>query len=429
MSVHAQKIPQRRGACPGLSAPIQTGDGLLVRLMPIGTIPLAAFAGLCAAARQHGNGVIEITARGNVQVRGLTVASAPQFAAAVAGLDMAVADGIPILTNPLAGFAAEEILNAAALAADLRLELERRSLAARVGPKVSVAIDGGGALNLDRLAADVRLRAAVINGDVVLRVGIGGDGTGAAQLGFVELADCVEVATRLLEILARRGRDVRAGEILATEGIAAFRAAVADLLVGEPSSYTARQAGEAIGVHRLLDGSIAYGIGLGFGHSDAALLEQLAEAARWAGARGWRVAGRVLIAIGLMAEASSELAAEAERLGFIVRADDARRHVIACAGAPICASGQIASRAIASAVAEAAAPHLDSSFAVHISGCVKGCAHPAPAALTVVGTPGGCALIANGSTHDTPFAVVATDELPAAIAKYTRELKREDGHV
>ncbi|MGH6831581.1 MAG: hypothetical protein ACRECM_00945, partial [Methyloceanibacter sp.] len=36
-----------RGACPGLSVPMETGDGLLVRLMPAGPIPLDTFIGLC----------------------------------------------------------------------------------------------------------------------------------------------------------------------------------------------------------------------------------------------------------------------------------------------------------------------------------------------------------------------------------------------
>ena len=68
----------RRGACPGLSAPMATGDGLLARLTPSGsTIALDAFAGLCAAARTHGNGIIEITSRGSIQIRGLSAASAP----------------------------------------------------------------------------------------------------------------------------------------------------------------------------------------------------------------------------------------------------------------------------------------------------------------------------------------------------------------
>ena len=71
MTALAINRSQRRGACPGLSAPMPTGDGLLVRLLPIGTIPLAAFAQLCAAARREGNGIIEVTGRGSIQVRGL----------------------------------------------------------------------------------------------------------------------------------------------------------------------------------------------------------------------------------------------------------------------------------------------------------------------------------------------------------------------
>jgi precorrin-3B synthase len=89
MTMTATAVPRRRGACPGLSTPMQTGDGLLVRLLPTGTIPLAAFAALCGEARMHGNGVIEITSRGSIQVRGLSGASAPQFADTIAALDIA----------------------------------------------------------------------------------------------------------------------------------------------------------------------------------------------------------------------------------------------------------------------------------------------------------------------------------------------------
>ena len=76
----------RRGACPGLSAPMPTGDGLLARLTPVGSIALDAFAGLCAAARAHGNGIVEVTSRGSIQVRGLRPETAPLFAAEVAAL-------------------------------------------------------------------------------------------------------------------------------------------------------------------------------------------------------------------------------------------------------------------------------------------------------------------------------------------------------
>ena len=102
-----------------------TGDGLLARLLPTGTIALDAFRGLCAAARQHGNGIIEITARGSIQVRGLNAASAIRFADAVGGLGIAMADTIPVLNNPLAGLDADEILDAGAIAAALRGALAR----------------------------------------------------------------------------------------------------------------------------------------------------------------------------------------------------------------------------------------------------------------------------------------------------------------
>lgn len=426
MTARAVNLPRRRGACPGLSAPMQTGDGLLVRLMPIGSIAISAFLGLCAAAQRHGNGVIEVTSRGSIQVRGLSASSAPQFAADIGTLGIAAQEGIPILINPLSGIAAAEILNSRTLVDDLRRELARGSLPVELAPKLSVVIDGGGPLNLDDVTADVRLRAS--NEDL-LRVSVGGDDAGAIELGMIAVANSVEAVMRLLTVVAKRGGTARARDILAAEGVAPFRTAIADFLTNDVRAPAGRRSAEPIGTYRLLDGSFAYGVGLAFGHADAALLEQLSEAARAAGAHGWRAAGRALMAIGLMQDASPEFAAAAERLGFIVRADDPRRHVVACAGAPICASAEIAARAIAPRIAEIAAPFIDRSFTIHVSGCAKGCAHAAPAALTVVGTPDGCALVANGFTRDAPIAVVSTNDLPAAIAKLARERTREGGHV
>src|SRR5262249_32139100 len=108
-------MPLRRGICPGLSRPLPTGDGLLVRILPIGTTALEDFAALCAAARSHGNGIIEVTARGSIQVRGLSAESAPRFAEAMAALGIAADDGVPILCNPLAGLEVAEIFDSAAL--------------------------------------------------------------------------------------------------------------------------------------------------------------------------------------------------------------------------------------------------------------------------------------------------------------------------
>ena len=173
---------------------------------------------LCAAARRHGNGVIEITSRGSIQVRGLSAASAPRFAADIAALDIAAEDGVPICCNPLAGLDADEIFDSSALAADLRHALTQASLAPKLSAKVSVAIDGGGALGLAHFPPTF-VCAPTANGTVVFRVAVGGDDATAIPLGIVVRPDAVEAATRLLDVLAKRGRDARARDILASEGI------------------------------------------------------------------------------------------------------------------------------------------------------------------------------------------------------------------
>ncbi len=441
MSAHALVAPVRRGACPGLSVPMPTGDGLLVRLQPIGTIPLAAFAELCRAARQHGNGVIEITSRGSIQVRGLSADTAPQLAADIAALDIAADDGVPVLCNPLAGIGAEEIFDSAALAAELRRALAGAASAKKLSAKVSVAIDGGGVLDLAKLSADIRLTADGGNGESSFRIAVGGDEAGASLVGVVATSDAVIATTQLLQVLAKRGSAARARDIVATEGVKPFRFAVTDLLIpahsresGNPGAGFRFRDGEqngqdAIGMHRLRDGSLACGIGLAFGHSDAIALEQLVDIADTAGARGFRTAPeRALMIIGLTPQAVPAFVAAAEQLGFIVRAGDPRRNVVACAGAPICAFAYIAARALAPRVAEQIAPDCGDAFTVHISGCAKGCAHAAAAALTVVGMPDGCALVADGSARDAPFALVTSNELPEAIVRFARERKREVAH-
>ena len=133
--------------------------------------------------------------------------------------------------------------------------------------------------------------------------------------------------------------------------------------------------------------------------------------------------------IGISEKAAPAFVTAAESLGFIVDSGDPRRHVIACAGAPICASAHIASRALAPLVAQIAAPYLDDSRQIHISGCAKSCARAGSAALTVLGSPDGCALIANGSARDAPFTVIGTNELSAAIDRYFRATASEDRHV
>jgi precorrin-3B synthase len=401
----------RLGTCPGLANPLPTGDGLLARFAVTHAMPLDRFAVLCGAARTHGNGIVEITSRGSIQIRGLTAGSAPIFAAAVEALDIADVAGGRVLTHPLGGLDSHETFDASGIAERLREAVVESGLAARLAPKVSVVVDTGGTLHLDAIPCDIRLRAVTASHAVQFHVTLAIDPAGEILLGAVAPAHAVNALLELLDAIAARGPTARARDL----PLPAERGAV----------KPARSPAEAIGTHGLRDGSVALGIGLAFGHSDADALLKLLEEARRADTVSVRPApGRALLMIGVPPKRAPMLCSAAERLGFITTPDDSRRRVVACAGAPACAAAQIPTRALAPGIAAAASG--DTVTTIHLSGCAKGCAHPAPAALTIVGIDGKCGIVCNGRAQDVPAAFVTADDLPKFLAE--RAAVREAAH-
>ncbi len=415
--------PGRRGACPGLSAPMATGDGLLARLAPVGTMSLDAFAGLCAAARMHGNGIIEITARGSIQARGLDASSAAEFAAAIGALGIAASDGVPVIADPLAGLDPSEVIDAGALAGELRARIATAPFGAKLAPKLSIAVDGGGALHLDALYADVRLRARAQPQGARLFVAVAGTAATATPIGAIAPGCAGEAVLHLLALIASEGVAARAEDVVRRTGENAFRSAIADLLIDTASSPM-RSPAEPIGRHRLRDETAAIGIGLPFGHAQADLLERVAETAQAVEADGVRTApGRALLLVGIEPDREAALAAACERLGCITRANDRRRYVAACAGAPTCAAAEMSARAIAHEIAAAAAPLLDGSLMLHLSGCPKGCAHRGAAALTLVGSPDGYGVVLDGDARGAAQTHVPAEMLPASLAGLARAVE------
>lgn len=379
-----------RGACPRLTAPMETGDGLLARLVPSGRIAMDAFAALCAAARTHGNGLMEISARGSLQIRGLTASSAPLFANAVDALGIEHDDRVPVLANPLPLSANEPLQN---VIADLRAAIAAQDFA--LAPKVSVVVDDGGALPYDTLSADIRLDAVETDGALAVR--LGGDATSSVPLGLVDIRDVAKAVCGLLEVLAARGPKARARDVVREQGLGPFRAATRVPLAPAPARAGSR-ATEAIGLHRLSDGQCAVGVSLPFGQIQALDLIALLRIARANGAAWAATAPQRALLLGPIDEMTAfALGTAADTLGFIVDARDARRRVVACAGAPACRSGLIEARTLA---AEIANELPQGSLAVHVSGCTKGCAHQRPTPLTIVGTAAGSALVRNGTAHD-----------------------------
>jgi len=153
-------------------------------------------------------------------------------------------------------------------------------------------------------------------------------------------------------------------------------------------------------------GAVAQGFALASGHTTADALTRFAKAAAHSGATSVRpTPGRSLLAIGLSRAAAPNLRKAAAAEGFVVDPDDARRHVVACAGKPACGSAKLSTRQLAPDVARAAELLAGTSEIVHLSGCSKGCAHPGRAALTIVGPNH---VIINGRAGDNPTTTIAT---------------------
>lgn len=374
---------RRRGACPALSAPMATGDGLLVRLHPPDRrLSARQLAAVAEAAARFGNGLVEVTARGHLQVRGLSASRLAGFREALGAAGLSDHDGPQVETPPLAGLAADEIRDPRPLAARLRAAIA--PFAARLAPKVAVVVDGGGAGGLGDLLADVRLEATAAG----WHVAIGGAAGTARSLGTGGEEDAFAAALAVLTRLAAAPCDGRAGRRGRDLGTADC-AVQARSLAAEERGPVLPPAAPA-GVFPLRDGRFALGLGLPFGRAGSEALCGLA--ARSGGAAGVLLAPRHgLVLPGLDAMQVDRLSVAAASLGFIVSPQDPRLRVTACAGAPFCDAALLQTHPLAGALCAPSrgGPAL-AEGRLHLSGCPKRCAAPRSAAVTeIVGTADG----------------------------------------
>ena len=382
-----------RGWCPDLFNAMQSGDGLLTRVKPTGqTLDAANLRLIANAARRHGNGAIDLTSRGNLQIRGLTAASAPEFAAEIVAAGLASPDpGIErrrnVVVSPLAGLDPTCHPATLCLAQALTEAVSQAHDLAPLPGKYAFAVDGGGLLPLGNVGADIVLRAA----DGAWHVGTASDGLRA------DASTAVSVALQL----ARAGLRVSAGRMHAVLDQTSVTALFAS--AGLAAATAMPQATQHAPIGALAAG--VTGLGLPFGAFDATLLADLAE--RFGDSTLRLTPWRTVILAGV--HDSQALRAASPTL--IHDAHDPRARIIACPGHPACASAAADIRADAAQFATV----LPSGIGpLHISGCVKGCAHPGPAPLTLVATPQGYAMIRHGRASDTPFATALSAQSAAA---------------
>lgn len=334
--------PLRKGWCPTLTRPMETGDGWLARLsIPQGIVSAAQARIIADLAKRYGNGHIDLTSRGNLQLRGITPEQYDPLISELAAHELAAPTTSHVLTNPLAGIDPACAADTQTVAAAVEKAL------VDVPAKFLCVIDGGGALSLASLPADMYFTAPFDTDSIIVR--------SRAQ--------------------AMQGCDKK------------------------PSGTQIPEPGFVASCHVM-------GIGIPFGRLEYHMLISLAYLSDRFGNGTLRLAPWRMVFLPGIADAEA-ITAHAKAAGFITDGNDARLAIQCCPGVPACASAEGDTRQLAQQIADAF-PKLTNTL--HISGCAKGCACAAKTDTVITARSGAYDLAFNTIAGAPPVYASLTPE-------------------
>ncbi|MFJ5229898.1 hypothetical protein ACIQBJ_08325 [Kitasatospora sp. NPDC088391] len=417
----------RADACPGALRLHPAEDGHLARLrLPGGHLTHSQLLATADAADALGDGEVEITSRGNLQLRGLADGCAAELAERLRAVGLLPSDTHErvrnLVASPLAGLDGRG-LGGSELSSWVR-ELDEALCAA----PWAAGLSGKFLFALDDGRGDV----AALNADVTL-IAVGG-GRALLRLGRARRGRAVDApvpaalaaARDFLALAAGRAWHLREVQDELPEGdvplppFAGERPALG--AVGNTAA-----GGAAAGAGGVSGGTGGVSVGLRFGRADSTQWRLLAQAL--AGAAPGRAD----------ADAADADAAPAVRLtpwrgvvvpgadaawvprladaGFRVASGGPWEGVTACTGLPGCGKALADVRAQAArAVADVPATGLP----VHWSGCARRCGHPAGRWVDVLATAAGHRVTVDGSVRDTTENETAEAVAEARNAEWRR---------
>jgi precorrin-3B synthase len=397
-SPHAGHLGADR--CPGTLTVHQARDGGLVRIrIPGGTLPASLLAALGDWSHELGNGRMELTARGNLQLRGLVPGAEVELA------DRLTENGLlpspahdrarNVLASPLSGRDGRSAWDVRPLVGELDRGLCASAELAELPGRFLFALDDG------------RGDAAGLGADVAI-VALPGD-RAALLLGGVDsgLRPSASAAVAMVLDLARAFLRERADERVwrVSELPEGSLSLVRPPGTVEPRvAVPGRESSGAVGRFDQTDGRIALGVGIPLGELSPARSRLLAVCA----------AGEVVLTPWrgvLLPDLDPDLArAAAVRLtgaGLLLDPAEPLVGVSACTGRPGCASALADVRADALAAVSSSA---SAGVPVHWSGCARRCGRPAGPVVDVVAAEDGYRVLRDGEPVRSGTAAAAVQE-------------------
>jgi precorrin-3B synthase len=404
-----------KGWCPGARRPMQSGDGLIVRIRPYGgSLPVASLSVLAGAASRFGNGQIDLTRRANLQIRGVTELALEPLWDALASLglldDSAEAEAIRnVAVNPLTGIDPTEIIDVRPMAQALASQLAANADLQALPGKFAFVIDGCGLLPLTELAADVRLEARRDGADIFVAVGVAAR-NGVTWLSTAAPSEAVDVAVQIARAILVRGGAERA-LALSRQAVNVIKTELGLPDVPADNAAGSSPAQPRRGLLALGDERYVVGLGAAFGRIEGGTLASFAEELARLGVTDIRLSPwrTVYAEVGNRADGEA-LIAVGRALGLVVDDADPLVRIDACSGAGGCNATVLPTHDHGRLLAGLAA-RAGFTGTVHVSGCPKGCARSAAADLVLIGAGDSYRVVRNGTVRDEPVGALAASEI------------------
>lgn len=383
----------RPSACPGLWRVVPARDGGICRVkLPGGLLTSAQARAVAEAARLYGSGVLELTNRSNLQLRGVREECQEPLvqhllAAGLGPRNPAADDVRNLLLSPAAGRDRSAHLDIRPLAGRLLALLENTPEFHLLSAKFAIQLDGGEAMAMLDHPHDLWLSA--LPGGTHLAFGLAGCPRDAA-LGAIALEQAEILVEAVLQLfLQLAGIHPRMRQLLAELPAEQFLARL-PLALQRPALAPVRPRYDSppLGAHmQAQPGWVMLLAGAPLGRLQADQLHALAELADTEGGGELRLTPwQGVLLPDVPGSRRAVVAQTLHDLGLLLETRAPLARLLACSGLPGCARAQADTKADARRLAECLPAQIAQ---VHLSGCPRSCAAAHVAPYTLLAQPGG----------------------------------------
>ena len=391
----------RPSACPGLLRIVPALDGGICRVKLAGGVLNSQQArAIAEAAERCASGVLELTNRSNLQIRGVLPGQQTELierllAAGLGPSNPAADDVRNLLLSPAAGLDPHALLDTRPLAAALLDLLQNTPALHRLSAKFALQLDGGEALAILEHPHDIWL-SALPGTPARLAFGLAGC-PNDRPLGVVNVEQAVPLVEQLLRLFLdlagsehNRMRQLL-GVMTPSQLLHQLQTRLPFAVQAPPLDWqrAAVSPRTPMGIYpQQQAGLYMVAAAARLGRIDTAQLNALAELAEQYGDASLRLTPwQGLLLPNIPEHSADKLLHKLAELGLLIDAQDPLSNLIACTGSAACGKGLADSKADALRLAE----RLCTSTArpqVHLSACPRSCAaaHTAPFTLLASST-------------------------------------------